>query len=156
MSWVKCFQNDIERKKTNQKRKRDFYIGFQTAHSPHFLSKMIRKKGKIFKILTFSYLRFFSLFNGTTSFFVWSESPWMGAQLRNTPLVPPISHRRAHPIFVHQYDPLATLFLTIYPLYHSPSFFKAPTMNECEEARGLRSFAFQKILIIVKNLLERS
>ena len=22
--------------------------------------------------------------------------------------------------------------------------FKAPTMNECEEARGLRSFAFQK------------
>ena len=31
--------------------------------------------------------------------------------------------------------------------------FKAPTMNECEEARGLRSFAFQEILIIVKTFI---
>ena len=34
--------------------------------------------------------------------------------------------------------------------------FKAPTMNECEEARGLRSFAFQKDSNYSKNLLERS
>ena len=33
---------------------------------------------------------------------------------------------------------------------------KAPTMNECEEARGLRSFAFQKDSNYSKNLLERS
>ena len=35
-------------------------------------------------------------------------------------------------------------------------FIKAPTMNECEEARGLRSFAFQKDSNYSKNLLERS
>ena len=36
------------------------------------------------------------------------------------------------------------------------SVIKAPTMNECEEARGLRSFAFQKDSNYSKNLLERS
>ena len=36
------------------------------------------------------------------------------------------------------------------------SVVKAPTMNECEEARGLRSFAFQKDSNYSKNLLERS
>ena len=36
------------------------------------------------------------------------------------------------------------------------SLVKAPTMNECEEARGLRSFAFQKDSNYSKNLLERS
>jgi len=35
-------------------------------------------------------------------------------------------------------------------------FVKAPTMNECEEARGLRSVAFQKDSNYSKNLLERS
>ena len=40
------FSKRHREKKTNQKRKRDFYIGFQTAHSPHFLSKMIRESSK--------------------------------------------------------------------------------------------------------------
>ena len=40
--------------------------------------------------------------------------------------------------------------------YEEYSFIKAPTMNECEEARGLRSFAFQKDSNYSKNLLERS
>jgi len=39
---------------------------------------------------------------------------------------------------------------------YRPPLFKAPTMNECEEARGLRSFAFQKDSNYSKNLLERS
>ena len=40
--------------------------------------------------------------------------------------------------------------------YKVSLFIKAPTMNECEEARGLRSFAFQKDSNYSKNLLERS
>ena len=52
---------------------------------------------------------------------------------------------------VTPHTPLAT-WAQFYILF----LVKAPTMNECEEARGLRSFAFQKDSNYSKNLLERS